>query len=236
MILPGVRLRQYPTDSRPTIANDNEQVFTPKTILLQLVYQFDVGQALLISADFVLALNDVTASFTQDAPRLPRRREIQIQNSVVVFLCGVRLIVLVIPFVILMVDVSSTPRRMHVWGIEDNAVDGLVLIRQSATIYAFRQVGRENFVSVLRHFSPEDAVSKGHVSYCAPGFHVKRQHKRKHFIIRSSVRTENQIVSSLTARGLALLSSGRLGLKTCRSGLHCIDDYRYLVRVRQASN
>jgi hypothetical protein len=57
-----VCLCEQATDSRLSIAQYDKQVFNNETVALKLVYELNVGQALLIGANLVLALDYVNTT------------------------------------------------------------------------------------------------------------------------------------------------------------------------------
>ncbi len=82
-----------------------------------------MGQTLLIGTHFILTFDDIDTALAQDSPSLTRRSEIQIEYGFMVFFGGIRLVVFVITFVVLMVCVSCTARRVHIGRVKYNTVN-----------------------------------------------------------------------------------------------------------------
>ena len=76
MILAGMDLPEHSADARPIIANHDKQILYNKANRRQLVDDFHVREALLVRANFVLALHDINTfwfqhSISLDKPRVP---------------------------------------------------------------------------------------------------------------------------------------------------------------------
>jgi hypothetical protein len=108
--------------------------------LHELVDDFHVRQSLFTGTHFVLTFDDQNATGFQHSPQFASGGKVELQNGFVV-LCTSRVaspVVLVVVLKILMINVRSPTRRMHVGRIEHAAVKTLVLIRQLATVHTCR--------------------------------------------------------------------------------------------------
>ncbi len=85
---------------------------------------------------------------------------------------GIGLIVLVVALVVLMVDMRSPTRCVHVGRIEDHTIDGTTLIRKMSAICTVSEIRGEQVVGTLRDPPPKNALSVGDVCYGTAGFNV----------------------------------------------------------------
>ena len=123
MIFTGMGLLQESAHSGLACTNYNKQVFGYKSIVSQLINDFDMGQALLIGTHFILTFDDVDTAFAQDSPSLSRRSEIQIQYGFMVFFSRIRLVIFVVAFVVLVIDVGCAAWRVHIRRVKYNTVN-----------------------------------------------------------------------------------------------------------------
>lgn len=72
-------------------------------------------------------------------------------------------VVTVIRLKILMINVRSPAGRVHVRGIEDNAIDGTVFIGKLAAIGSRREVSRAQLVKAAWYISPEYTFAIGYI-------------------------------------------------------------------------
>lgn len=131
MILPRVHLSDRPANSRPVLPHDNKKVFGDKAHVFIGCHDFDMGEALPIGANFVLALYDQNTSLSQHAPRFPSRINVQFKHRLVILAVG-QIARPVIPIMALkrsMNFVGGSARRVHIGRIEHNTVNGFIRIR-----------------------------------------------------------------------------------------------------------
>ena len=131
MVFPCVSLLENPAYPRFAISQKHEQVFHDKAVGRILVGNFDVSKTLLVGADFIGTLHDKHTVVTQDAMGFMACLEIKVKNRFMVFLRGAiaSIVVSIVPFIILMVDVSSPAGSVHVGRIEDHAIKAFISIR-----------------------------------------------------------------------------------------------------------
>ena len=160
-----MNLPDDPAHARPIVPQDHEQVFDNEPIRTQLVYNFHVCEALLVGTNLVSALYNVDSLVPENSMGLMRSLEIQVEDSLVILLSRSVLscVVSVIGFVVLVVDVGSPARRMHIGGIENNAVYSGVPVREISAIDAIFHVGGKQPIPTLGNSLPEYTPPKSHI-------------------------------------------------------------------------
>jgi len=129
MVFPGVNLPQKAADTGAIHPYHNKQILDDEPGNRKLVDNFDVGQPLLVGADFILAFHDVNPFGPQDAVCLAGPAEIQIQHCLVVLLQTVlRAIIVVIRLEVLVILVRGPARRVHVRRVENNTIKHTVAV------------------------------------------------------------------------------------------------------------
>src|SRR5262249_52618007 len=84
MVLARVFLTDQAAHRLPVRSHDNKQIFGMKSEPRIFVDDLDMGQTLLVGADFVLAFDDQHAVFFENAVRLLARAKIEIEHGGVV--------------------------------------------------------------------------------------------------------------------------------------------------------
>ena len=135
MILARVNLPENPADSGLVLAQHHVQILHDKAQLGQFVDDFDVREALLVGANFILAFHDVDAFGFEDPKGFFRSFEVQIENGFVIFfrriLCAV---VVVVVLEVLVILVRCAAWRVHVRRIKHDTINSGVAVRQLAAI------------------------------------------------------------------------------------------------------
>ncbi len=85
MIFPRVHLSKNSANTRTIVPQQNKQVFHDESLVAKFVDEFDVGEALLVGANLVHALDDEDSFRFQHTLGFMRGPEIQIQHSLMVF-------------------------------------------------------------------------------------------------------------------------------------------------------
>jgi hypothetical protein len=74
VVFPGVNLAQHSADAGFVSTQDHKQVLHNKSLFLKLIDKFDMGQPLLVRADFILTFQDIDSVAAQNSPGLIRRQ------------------------------------------------------------------------------------------------------------------------------------------------------------------
>jgi hypothetical protein len=156
-------LPQESAHAGPSVTKDNKQILRDKSVVREFVDEFDMCQTLLVCADLVLAFDDVGATLPEDTQYFARRGVVEVKNRFVVLLLRGSLVVPIICLVILMVDVSTPTRRVHVRWIEDDGVDRTIFVGQRSTVDTCAEVGLSQRVGGPGNAAPEDSLAVGHV-------------------------------------------------------------------------
>jgi hypothetical protein len=206
MVLAGMNLFEHTADARFASAHHDKQVFTDEADRRQLVDDFHMCEPLLVGAHFILALHDAQAFRTQDPPGFAGAVKVQVQNSFVVLLfCPIAgLVVPVIALIVLMPHMSGSTRRVHVGGIENEAIHGTVAIRQLSAVNSVLQISGQHSVLVSWHVSPKDPIAVGDIGNGAAGRDVKGQHVREYFVVCALVGREDQFIGRDASRRFSL--------------------------------
>lgn len=104
------------------------------------------------------------------------------------------MVVAVVRFVVLVIDVSSSARSMHIRRIENDAVDGPLIVRKIAAIHVIFQVCREQFELLAVHSLPEYALSISHIGYGGLGRDVQLENLRKNLVVGPFMSAEHKVV------------------------------------------
>ena len=116
MVLPGVNLFQYPTNSGKILPNQHKAILCDVSVASVFSNQLDVSKTLLTSANFILTFDYQQTSVAQNALGLLPCLEVQFKDGFMVFLVAVVTcsIVAIIVLKVLMPIVRSSPRRVHI--------------------------------------------------------------------------------------------------------------------------
>jgi len=83
-------------------------------------------------------------------------------------------------------------QALHVWRIENYAIQFVVAIRKPATVNARLEVCGQDLVFLRRDAFPEHALAEGHVRHLGPTRNVQAQYMRKDLAVIPGVCRENQ--------------------------------------------
>jgi hypothetical protein len=126
-------------------------------------------------------------------------------------------------------DVSRPARRVHIRGIEHNAVDLAVTVWQLATVNASLNVCRSQLIAPRWDISPENASPISNIRHRAPRLHVKLQDFFEYGVIGVDVGAQNEIIRRASmfddAIGLALPNAVSVGFEI---QLDCLTHFVFL--------
>jgi hypothetical protein len=196
-----MRLSQHPADARPIVPKHDEKIVNLESHRGQLVDDLDVGEPLPVGADFILAFYDQNAAGFQHAKRFPRAAEIQVQHRLVVLLGRMSgAVVVVVLFVVLVVLVRRSPWRVHIRGIEHDAVNHAVAIRKLPAVHAGGQVRRAKIVYTRSDALPEDPLAIRHIRNETAFRDVQGEHVREYLVIGSLIGGEDEFIGCNATR------------------------------------
>lgn len=196
MVLAGMNLLDDAADTGTIVANDHEKVFGDESHFLIRRHDLYMGEALLVRADFVLALNDENAPLSQDAVRFFRSVVVQLQDCLVILASRqvARGVVAIVILELIMNRVSASARRVHIGGIEDDAIQRAVLVRERAAIYAVLEIGSLQVILAIRDLSPKHPLAVGDIGDFAAGLYVQPENMGKDGIVAFGIGAEHQLI------------------------------------------
>jgi len=136
VVFTRVCLAEACANAWPIKSHQDEEILRDEPEFAKLVDQLNVCQPLLIGAHLIPALDYVNALFAQDTSSLLRCAKIEVEHGFVILFRGsvLGLVVAVIVLVVLVFRVSRPARGVHVWGVEDNAINGVTPVWETGTI------------------------------------------------------------------------------------------------------
>jgi hypothetical protein len=159
----------------------------------------------LVRTDLVPALDDVYSLASKYAVGLAGSFEIQVQNRLVILLPGSILgtVISVIAFKVLVVDMGGSSGSVHVWRVEDDAVDGGVLIWEAPAINSILQICGEEPIGAFGNPLPKHALAVSDVGDRTSRRHVEGNHLRENIFVGTLVGRENELIGRDAGRRLA---------------------------------
>jgi hypothetical protein len=147
-----------------------------------------------------LAFYNKNASVLQYSIRLLSSRFVKLKYRFMIFALGLiaAAVVSVMPLKWCMGDVSRSPRRVHIRGIEYNAVDFAVAIWQVAAINAALNVSWTQIVYARRNVSPKNPLPVCDIRYRAARSHIKLKDFREYIVIAIQMSTKNKFISGVS--------------------------------------
>src|SRR5271165_120200 len=123
MVFPRMYLLQDPTNSGLALSHHNEEILNNEALCGEFIYDLNVSQPLLVCAHFILALHNVYALPAKDPPSLIGRREIKIEDGLMILLLRVTGAIIAIILLEILVTVVGRPSgSMHVRRVKDHHI------------------------------------------------------------------------------------------------------------------
>ena len=165
------------------------------------VDDFDVGQVLPISADFVLTFNDENTFVLQHPPSFAAAFNIEVHHRGMPFSAALAWFLVAVRIVVPKCRVrtrscfggaASAEKPFHVGWIKYYDIQRATFVWQDATVNARGEIRRVEVVARGVHLAPEDAFAIGDISDLGTLFHMQLEYMRKDVGIGADMSGQHQ--------------------------------------------